>query len=327
MSGPDRGQNPWHLRASDADREAYVGVLQEAFAQGRISGEEYEERMDTAYRARSYADLAPLVRDLPVDPLTLPVPPGLPTSNTPVPLASTPVPATGTPPAASEAPVIAVFSDVKRADNWLVPDGQVAVAVFGSATLDLRRCVLSRPQMEIRAFAVLGSVEILVPEEIDVRVEGTAILGDFNRKDKRPKARRGTAAPAGSPTLRVTGVAFLGSVDVKVVGTVGADAVRIMTVPTALPAPPEALALPPSPQGVAPSHQTPAPESDASPRSDGGSPPTPGPGAADRHPPASESAPDLAPASPSQQTDAQGTGHPLQPEPGGPEAEPGQPGH
>jgi Domain of unknown function (DUF1707) len=57
-------ENP-DLRASDADREHTVEVLQEGFAQGRLTADEFQERMDAAYAAKTLAQLAPLTADLP----------------------------------------------------------------------------------------------------------------------------------------------------------------------------------------------------------------------------------------------------------------------
>lgn len=53
------------VRASDADRDRVARLLQEHFAQGRLDNDEFTERLEQAYRARTTADLAPLTRDLP----------------------------------------------------------------------------------------------------------------------------------------------------------------------------------------------------------------------------------------------------------------------
>ena len=53
------------LRASDADREQLVDVLKGAFAEGRLSQDEYTERMERAYTAKTYGELALLSADLP----------------------------------------------------------------------------------------------------------------------------------------------------------------------------------------------------------------------------------------------------------------------
>jgi hypothetical protein len=55
------------VRASDADRERIVEQLRRHTADGRLSIDEFEERMAAAYAARTYGELAQLTRDLPVD--------------------------------------------------------------------------------------------------------------------------------------------------------------------------------------------------------------------------------------------------------------------
>ena len=58
------------LRASDADRQAVVERLREAHAEGRLDLAEFDERAGSAYAARTYAELAGLTADLPVQPVT-----------------------------------------------------------------------------------------------------------------------------------------------------------------------------------------------------------------------------------------------------------------
>jgi Domain of unknown function (DUF1707)/Domain of unknown function (DUF4190) len=53
------------MRASSADRERAVDVLKAGFAEGRLTQEEYNDRMGRAYAARTYGDLAALTADLP----------------------------------------------------------------------------------------------------------------------------------------------------------------------------------------------------------------------------------------------------------------------
>ncbi len=53
------------LRASDADREQLVDVLKNAFTEGRLSQDEYNDRMERAYTAKTYGELRALVGDLP----------------------------------------------------------------------------------------------------------------------------------------------------------------------------------------------------------------------------------------------------------------------
>jgi hypothetical protein len=55
------------LRASDADRERVVEILRQHNVEGRITAEEFEERMTAAYQAKTMGALAELTGDLPVD--------------------------------------------------------------------------------------------------------------------------------------------------------------------------------------------------------------------------------------------------------------------
>lgn len=57
------------IRASDRDRDAVVATLREAFTEGRLTLEEFEERMAAAYAGRTWGDLRSLTADLPVQPV------------------------------------------------------------------------------------------------------------------------------------------------------------------------------------------------------------------------------------------------------------------
>lgn len=53
------------MRASDDDRDHVAARLRDAHAEGRLSQEEFLERLDAAYSAKTYGDLESLVDDLP----------------------------------------------------------------------------------------------------------------------------------------------------------------------------------------------------------------------------------------------------------------------
>ena len=59
----DRGR----LRASDSEREQVAGALQAAFVQGRLTQEELSARVEQTYAAKTYADLAEVIADLPTE--------------------------------------------------------------------------------------------------------------------------------------------------------------------------------------------------------------------------------------------------------------------
>lgn len=179
------------MRASDADRDRYAGVLREAYAQGRLSHEEYEERLSVCMQAKTYAELEPLIGDLPADnlPMVRPAADIVPLSR------STP-------------PMIAIFSAVERKGAWTLDDESNAIAVFGEVNIDLREASIAAMDNEIRAFAIFGSVNIYVEPGTAIDCSGIGILGEFSRgKASEPRP--------GSPVIRVTGLALFGAVNIK----------------------------------------------------------------------------------------------------------------
>jgi hypothetical protein len=58
--------DPGQIRVSDAERERLVEELHEHTVAGRLTSEEYEERLGAVYAARTRSDLDALRTDLPV---------------------------------------------------------------------------------------------------------------------------------------------------------------------------------------------------------------------------------------------------------------------
>jgi hypothetical protein len=69
-------QEPPPVRASDAERQAVIAVLHDAFTRGLLTMEECDERMAAAYATRFRRDLPPLTADLPPAPVAAPAAPG-----------------------------------------------------------------------------------------------------------------------------------------------------------------------------------------------------------------------------------------------------------
>ena len=53
------------IRASDADRDRAAALLREHHAAGRLTAEEFDERLDKAFEARTLGEIDGLLRDLP----------------------------------------------------------------------------------------------------------------------------------------------------------------------------------------------------------------------------------------------------------------------
>jgi hypothetical protein len=188
------------LRASDADRERVAEVLRSAAADGRLSLEELDERLDRLYAAKTYGELEPVVADLP----------GLASVPRPSVPAVAPRPAVpdrvGGTPTSREAK--AVFGGVARRGQWVVPARYRVKAVFGGVDLDLREARLESHEVTIESKAVFGGISIVVPPDVTVIIDGSGIFGGFagDAEDVQP--------PAGAPLVRVTGKAVFGGVAV-----------------------------------------------------------------------------------------------------------------
>lgn len=193
------------MRASDADRERVAGVLREAYAEGRLTRVEHEERLSAVYEALTYGDLVPVLRDLPVPAHALDFPHsfGLDKSESPPQQVLLDPVHAGTP--AEDA--IAIFSGFERSGAWTVPPEFSAVCVFGGGELDLTEAVLASHETVITAVCVFGGLEITVPDAMVVRSEVIGIFGGT-------EIPRDVTPPAG-PVLVVKGVAIFGGVEVR----------------------------------------------------------------------------------------------------------------
>jgi hypothetical protein len=57
------------IRASDRERESVVDVLRDAYTEGRLTLDEFEDRTSAAYASKTWDDLRELTGDLPVEPV------------------------------------------------------------------------------------------------------------------------------------------------------------------------------------------------------------------------------------------------------------------
>ena len=80
--------------------------------------------------------------------------------------------------------------------------------------LDFRHVDLPQGPTEVRCRCFLGGAKIIVPEDLYVEVDGFAILGAFDEKEREtpppPPAKD-------DPWLHITGLCILGNVEVAVV--------------------------------------------------------------------------------------------------------------
>jgi hypothetical protein len=193
--------DPGRLRISDDDRNAVAEVLRRAAGEGRIDLGELDERLEAAYRAKTYGELVPITADLPVAPLPQPVPHPVPATRVPSP----------GPAAAQHTASIAVMSENRRVGRWTVGGTYSALALMGSVVLDLREAAFATAEVVINANAVMGEVKVVVDPGTTVVVEGIGVMGEYS--ESRAKVAYDPAP--GAPVVRVRGLALMGSVHVQ----------------------------------------------------------------------------------------------------------------
>ena len=168
------------VRASDAEREATVERLRDAAAEGRLTLEELADRIEVAGGAVTRGELTTLLSDLPS---------ALPAQRVDV------------------APVRAL-GDVKRSGAWIVPAESRYRSWMGHIKLDLRQARISEPEVHIHAWALFGTIDLLVPEGVEVDVQARAKLGQL-------KQEAGGAYMPGAPRIVLTGGTVFGDLKVR----------------------------------------------------------------------------------------------------------------
>lgn len=207
--GPGEGSSEYFGHMSDSkseavarlvsaeQREAAVQLLSAAFANDAIPVAEFEQRVTRVYEAESARALQEITRDLPVA-----------TDNaTSVPAIVDQSTAIARVPGES---VSSVFSSIERRMQGPIPERLDIRSVVGSMELDLRRAEFPPGVTEIHVKAILGNIEIELPEHVQVEDAGSAFLGTFSVRG-RSRKRRGEDAPV----VRIVGRSILANVEVE----------------------------------------------------------------------------------------------------------------
>lgn len=146
---PDAGPP---ILASDAEREQSIVLLREAVGEGRLTLEEFSERVDLVHAARTDGELAGVTRDLPSRP-TPAVVPGAPADQH-----------------------RAICSHLTRSGPWSLPRHSSWRSIFGTIDLDLRQARLDGPETLLEVYNLCGTVTLIVPEGVEVVVRGGGLF-------------------------------------------------------------------------------------------------------------------------------------------------------
>lgn len=185
-------------------RQVTIDALCEHFANDAMSVEDFEARIDEAHRATTVEELRSLLHDLPSGNLpanrdaTVPAPSG----------ASASVPVEYVEPNGYQ---IAILGGTRRTGRWTPAKVNNTIAIMGGVELDFREAALSSGVTELKVYAMWGGVEVIVPPGMAVESHGIGILGGFEHTGDELQGHDPSA-----PVLRVSGVALMGGVDIKV---------------------------------------------------------------------------------------------------------------
>jgi Domain of unknown function (DUF1707)/Cell wall-active antibiotics response 4TMS YvqF len=137
--------------AGDADRSKAIVTLRDATVEGRLTLDEFAGRVERAELARTDAELAEIVADLPSAGVAdLPVKHG------------------------------AWFSRLTRGGRWELSPRSKVVSVCGTIELDLGQATLHGAETVVHVRNVFGTVTIVVPRGVHVSVDGG---GAFSTRD------------------------------------------------------------------------------------------------------------------------------------------------
>ena len=161
------------LRASHEDRDRVIEMLRVAAGDGRLTSEELDERVEIAFSARTYGELAALTSDLPASGEAI-------------------VPA---------APATALHKNVVRLETrsgnlsrvgrWVVPRRIEARVTSGNIKLDFTDAVIAHRSIEIEADVRSGNLVIITKPGIAVDTDDVVIRSG----NVRVKAPWGSQAP------------------------------------------------------------------------------------------------------------------------------------
>jgi class 3 adenylate cyclase len=172
--------DPEGTRIGDAERQQVIDALSRATGEGRLTLDEFAERAGEVFAARTRDELDEVVRDLPAE------------AGWPGEAPSGPAPATAPTPGSAGAPdvppadggrpggrrrFVAVMGGSRPRGRWRAAERITAFAFWGGVTIDLRQALIESPTLDITAWAIMGGVNVIVPEGIPVELDGFVLMG------------------------------------------------------------------------------------------------------------------------------------------------------
>jgi hypothetical protein len=174
------------IRASDAERDATIEHLSAATGDGRLTLEEFSQRMELATAARTRAELDRLVTDLPAD------------------VAPAGAAAAGSAPAPASWHVTPI-GGLRVHGPWRMDPHVIVVSIVGGTRLDLSEAQLAAPEVTLTKVSLVGGTRIMVPPGIRVEASGFSLVGGT-------RVEGGPEPGPGAPTVHIRAFSLVGGV-------------------------------------------------------------------------------------------------------------------
>ena len=195
MQPPD----PASLRASDHDRQLVADLITAAYADGRITRDELDERLEAVLNARTFGELTPITSDLVTQG------PRIQYATTHPALTAERLPVLSDPNAARR--FHAILSSLSPDRGVHLPAHGHASIVMGEVKLDLRGGSLGADETVLDITNVMGTLKITVPAGVGVRDETTKIMAESKI--------RGLVTSPGCPVLVIRGLQVMAELKVN----------------------------------------------------------------------------------------------------------------
>jgi hypothetical protein len=166
-------------RISDDERDTAIERLQEAFAEGLVTREEMDERLQVALTARTHGDLVPVLASLPDKDTGLTV------------------------------AVEARGGRIQRRGRWRVPRAFKIDSEFGKVHLDLSQAIIDYPVVDIELRLGYGGARIVLPRNATVEYE------ELSAEWKQPVYKAPRRGTTGGPHIRISGALEYGRLKIR----------------------------------------------------------------------------------------------------------------
>lgn len=185
------------IRASASERAATVDRLKAAHDEGRLTLDEFSDRIAKARDAQTRGELQALVADLPAPAASTSARSGTDAG-------------TGNQSYNVKSPEwrISPLGGWKQRGRWRLDRDINVVSLIGGVDIDLANAEFATNEVTVTSFSLLGGADITAPPNVRVEIEGISLLGGREITAVQP-------SDPGAPVFRLRAYRIIGGVEVR----------------------------------------------------------------------------------------------------------------